>query len=60
MRYIFTIRDHHVANPHLSNSQIASEAIGALQPCDVGKRVYLHLGVICVENDAQRDARVTA
>ena len=37
----------------------ASGFIGAILPCDVGKRVYLIGDILQVENDDQRRARIT-
>lgn len=35
-----------------------ADVIGRVQPLDVGKRVYQRDGVLSVENDQQRDARL--
>lgn len=40
--------------------QYVDDLMGLVQPCDVGKRLYLVEGILQIENDAQFSARKSA
>jgi len=65
-QYLFTIRAKHVGRGGLfdnldrtgTEASIAREAIGTILRADIDKQVFRVDGVVQVENNAQRNARL--
>jgi hypothetical protein len=62
-RYLFTIEPHHIGKSWIkvgTHGYSVSGFLGRVLPGDIGKRVFRVNGILQVENDQQRDARLAA
>ena len=61
MSYVLTIQTSDIGKTNLKSHGVTyrvGDVIGPVQICDIGKRVYEVDGILQVENNEQRDARM--